>query len=62
MGRWARALLAVLLGNLAYFMLMPRLPLAARHVPFRLDLGLLVDCCLCTAVFLLLSLAWRRRG
>jgi len=61
-GRWARALLAVLLGNLAYFMLMPRLPLAARHVPFRLDLGLLVDCCLCTAVFLLLSLAWRRRG
>jgi hypothetical protein len=60
-GRWAKALLAVLLGNLAYFMLMPRLPLAARHVPFRLDLGLLLDCCLCTAVFLLLSLAWRRR-
>ena len=60
-GRWAKALLAVLLGNLAYFMLRPRLPLAARHVPFRLDLGLLFDCCLCTAVFLSLSRVWRRR-
>ena len=62
MGRWAKALLAVLLGNLMYFTLMPRLPIAARHVPFRLDLGLLVDCCLCTAVFVMLSLARRRRG
>ena len=61
MGRWPKALLAVLLGNLAYFTLMPRLPIAARHVPFRLDLGLLVDCCLCTAVFVLLSLARRRK-
>jgi len=61
-GRWAKALLAVLLGNLMYFTLMPRLPIAARHVPFRLDLGLLVDCCLCTAVFVMLSLARRRRG
>jgi len=61
-GRWAKALLAVLLGNLVYFTLMPRLPIAARHVPFRLDLGLLVDCCLCAVVFVLVSLAGRRRG
>jgi hypothetical protein len=57
--RWARALLAVLLGNLAYFAAMPRLPAVARHVPFRPDLGLLLDCLICTAVFVLLSLAWR---
>ena len=61
MGRWARALQAVLLGNLVYFTLMPKLPVSARHVPFRLDLGLLVDCCLCTVAFVLVSLAWRRR-
>jgi hypothetical protein len=58
--RWARALLAVLVGNLLYFAVMPKLPAAARHVPFRLDLGLLLDCCLCTVVWLLLSLARRR--
>jgi len=54
--------LAVLLGNLAYFAIMPKLPASARHVPFRLDLGLLLDCCLCTVAFVLVSLAWRRRG
>ena len=62
MRAWAKALLAVLLGNLVYFTLMPKLPRSARHVPFRLDLGLLVDCCLCTVAFLLVNLAWRRRG
>lgn len=59
MQRWARALLAVLLGNLVYFAIMPKLPSAARHVPFRPDLGLLLDCLICTVVFVLLSLAWR---
>jgi len=61
MRKWARALLAVLLGNLAYFAVMPKLPASAQHVPFRLDLGLLLDCCLCTVVFVLVGLAWRRR-
>ncbi len=56
-----RALVAVLLGNLAYFAVMPKLPASAQHVPFRLDLGLLLDCGLCTVVFVLVSLAWRRR-
>jgi len=59
--RWGRALLAVLLGNLVYFTLSPKLPVSARHVPFRLDLGLLLDCCLCTVAFLLVSLAWHGR-
>ncbi len=58
---WARALLAVLLGNLAYFAIMPKLPAAARHVPFQLDLGLLLDCCICTVAFVLVNLAWRHR-
>jgi len=60
--RWARALVAVLLGNLAYFAVMPRLPAWARHVSFRLDLGLLLDCSMCTVAFVLLGLAWRDRG
>jgi hypothetical protein len=59
--KWAKALLAVLLGNLAYFAVMPKLPLPLRHVPFRLDLGLLLDCCFCTVVFLLVSRVWRHR-
>lgn len=62
MQRWAKALLAVLLGNLVYFAVMPKLPVAAQHVPFRLDLGLLLDCAVCTVTFVFISLSWRRRG
>jgi hypothetical protein len=58
---WKKALLAVLLGNLVYFAVRPKLPLSLRHVPFRLDLGLLLDCCFCTVVFVLVNLAWRHR-
>ncbi len=60
MGRWARALVAVLVGNLVYFATMPKLPAALQHAPRRLDLGLLLDFCVCAAVFVLLSLGWRR--
>jgi hypothetical protein len=38
---------AVLAGNAAYFLLMPFLPVSARHIPFRIDLGLAVDGCFC---------------
>jgi hypothetical protein len=44
-----QALVAVLAGNAAYFLLMPYLPQAARHVPFRTDLGLVVDAGFCLA-------------
>lgn len=47
MKNFAQALIAILAGNAAYFLLLPYLPLAARHVPFRTDLGLLVDACFC---------------
>jgi hypothetical protein len=40
-------LLAVLLGNLVYFLLMPHLPERARHVPTHPDLGLFVDFAIC---------------
>jgi len=46
-----QALLAVVLGNAGYFVAMRFLPVRARHVPFRLDLGLLVDSWFCLVVF-----------
>jgi hypothetical protein len=45
------ALLAVLAGNAIYFLLMPRLPRAARHALFKEDWGLLVDFAICAAIF-----------
>ena len=60
MARWGRALIAVLVGNLAYFVLLPKLPAVMQHAPGRLDLGLLLDFCICGIVFVLLSLGWRR--
>jgi hypothetical protein len=40
---------------------MPHLPAAARHQPFRLDRGLLVDFWVCLLVFAVLRLFWRKR-
>jgi hypothetical protein len=48
---FVHALAAVLAGNASYFLLMPFLPSPIRHVPFRIDLGLAVDCCLCVVAF-----------
>jgi hypothetical protein len=45
---------------MAYFAVMPKLPAPVQHMPGRLDLGLLVDFCICAAVFVLLTLGWRR--
>ena len=47
MANFVHALIAVLAGNAAYFLLLPYLPQAARHAPFRTDLGLVVDAGLC---------------
>jgi hypothetical protein len=46
-----QAFAAVVVGNAAYFLLMPHLPAGAYHIPFRLDAGLAVDFALCAAVF-----------
>ncbi|MGB9074679.1 MAG: hypothetical protein WCC22_18730 [Terriglobales bacterium] len=55
------ALVAVLAGNAIYFLLMPHLPLPARHSLFREDWGLLVDFCICAAIFAGLKLM-RQKG
>ena len=56
------ALVAVLAGNAAYFLLVRYLPPVARHVPFRVDLGLVVDFWFCLVVFgIIKTVAGRRR-
>ena len=58
-----QSLLAVLLGNAAYYVLMPSLPPAARHKLFQIDLGLLVDFWFCLVAYGLIRTAawWRHR-
>lgn len=60
---YLQSLLAVLLGNAAYYALMPSLPQAARHKLFQIDLGLLVDFWFCLVAFGLIRTAqwWRHR-
>ena len=45
------ALVAVLAGNVLYFLVERYLPAQAHHSPFRLDLGMLVDFWFCLVVF-----------
>ncbi len=56
-----KSLLAVVLGNASYFLLMPHLPQAAQHQPNRLDLGLLVDFWVCLVVWGVIAAAARKR-
>lgn len=44
---FAQSLIAVLAGNLVYFLAMPYLPAAAQHNPMRFDLGVVVDFWFC---------------
>jgi hypothetical protein len=56
------ALVAVLAGNAVYFLLEKYLPVQAHHVPSRIDLGMLVDFCICLAMFgMVKTVAGRRR-
>lgn len=63
MANFVQSLLAVLLGNAVYYILMPTLPTAARHRLFQVDLGLVVDFWFCLAAFGLIRTArwWRHR-
>jgi hypothetical protein len=54
--RWVKCLLAILLGNALYFYLLPTLPPAAQHKPFKLDLGTLVDLWFCLFMYGLIEL------
>ncbi len=56
------ALVAVMAGNAAYFLLMPHMPEWARHVPMRFDAGIAVDFLLCLALFGLVRWFSRQRN
>jgi hypothetical protein len=64
--RLLKQLVAVLGGSLLYFfVLMPHLPLAGRHQPFRIDIGLLLDAWVCLVLYGAiewLDRKWRRRA
>lgn len=54
-----QALLAVILGNAVYFVLAPSLPPAARHQPFRFDVGMVLDFWFCVVAYGLIRTARR---
>jgi hypothetical protein len=58
------ALVAVLVGNAAYFLLEKYLPAQARHMPLKIDLGMLVDFWFCLVVFGIIKTVagWRRES
>jgi hypothetical protein len=61
--RLLKQLVAILIGNSIYFLLLtPHLPAAAQHRPDKLDLGLLVDFWVCVVVYGVLELIARRRS
>lgn len=56
-----QALVAIVLGNVAYFLLVPSLPAVARHHPLHVDLGMLIDFWFCLVVYGLIRTARRWR-
>jgi energy-converting hydrogenase Eha subunit A len=57
-----QSLIAVVAGNIVYLLLMSHLPLAARHVPMRFDLGVVVDFWFCLVVLGIIKTVTRRRS
>jgi hypothetical protein len=47
---FVQSLIAVVAGNVVYFLVMPYLPPAARHT-HRYDLGMVVDFWICLVIF-----------
>ena len=56
-----QALIAIILGNLVYFALLPSLPPVARHRPSQIDLGMVLDFWFCLVAYGLIRTArkWR---
>jgi putative flippase GtrA len=46
-----KSLVAVLVGNAIYFLLMPHLPVRAQHRYDRLDFGLVIDFWICVVIY-----------
>ncbi len=53
---WVKIIIAVVGGNVIYFLLEPHLPYAARHHAYRPDVGTLVDLWFCLMVWGVLQL------
>ena len=51
---WMKMLLAVLLGNVIYFLIAPGLPDFLAHDTFRIDVGLFLDMAICGIVYLVI--------
>ena len=56
-----QALVAIILGNVVYFLLLPSLPEVARHHPRHLDLGMIIDFWFCVVAYGLIRTARRWR-
>jgi ABC-type uncharacterized transport system permease subunit len=57
-----KSLVAVVVGNAIYFLLiMPLLPAAGRHGIARIDLGLVIDFWVCLVVFGVIEVVVRKR-
>jgi hypothetical protein len=59
MANFLQVLLAVVLGNVAYFVLAPSFPPMARHRPFHFDLGMAIDFWFCLVAYGLIRTARR---
>jgi hypothetical protein len=59
MANFLQVLLAVVLGNVAYFVLAPSFPPLARHRPFHFDLGMAIDFWFCLVAYGLIRTARR---
>ncbi|MGE5277282.1 MAG: hypothetical protein ACM3SU_09835 [Acidobacteriota bacterium] len=56
--RWIEYLVAILVGNALYFLVLyPGLPRALQHQPFRFDAGLLLDFLVCVLVYVVMRMA-----
>jgi hypothetical protein len=51
---WMKALLAILLGNVVYFVTLPVLPPMLVHHLYKLDAGVVFDLAICAGIYLLL--------
>ncbi len=57
-----RSLIAVLVGNAIFFLLVnPHLPASAKHHYFAIDLGLAIDFWVCLVVYGLVLSLWRKK-
>ncbi len=54
-----QSLVAVVAGNVVYFLVMPYLPAAAQHNPTKLDLGVIVDFWICLVFLGIIKTVWK---